>query len=284
MLRIITDSAADFKPEVVEALKIEVLPLTIHFGDEEFYDGITITHEEFYNRLTSGEIFPKTSQVTPYQYEQLFKQVAEAGDTAVVVCLASKLSGTYQSACLAARHFEDRVLVVDSTNATVGEQILVRRACELRDQGLTAKEVADILEEEKKEICLLGSLDTLLYLKKGGRISPAVAMVGGMLGIKPIACIRDGEILVLGKARGSKNVSAMVNSCQQKEGDIDFDRPVALGYAGNSTELLERYLKDSENLHEGRLNDIPVSTIGSTIGTHVGPGTVILTYFRKKHK
>ncbi len=282
MLRIITDSAADLKAEVREELKVAVLPLTIHFGDEEFYDGINITHEEFYNRLTSGEIFPQTSQVTPYQYEELFKEVEAAGDTAVVVCLASKLSGTYQSACIAARKFEGRIYVVDSTNATVGQQILVKRACELRDEGLEAEKVAAILEEEKKEICLLGSLDTLLYLKKGGRISPAVAMVGGMLNIKPIACIRDGEILVLGKARGSKNVSAMVNSCQQKEGEIDFDRPVALAYAGNSDELLQRYLQDSKDLHDGKLMNVPISTIGSTIGTHVGPGTVILTYFRKK--
>ena len=182
-IRIITDSASDLpvpcRPEVT------VLPMDVTFGSETYQDGVTLTHHQFYEKLIEGDGLPKTSQISPARFEEAFRQAVEAGETVVVVVLSAKLSGTYQSACIAAEEFPGKVFVVDSANATIGELILVERTLELMDQGLEASAIAARLDEEKKEIRLVALLDTLEYLKRGGRVSASVALVGGLLAIKP---------------------------------------------------------------------------------------------------
>lgn len=279
-VRIITDSAGDFSDEEIRSWGIVVMPVKLHFGEEEYLDGVTMNHDEFYSRLIEKGEIPHTSQITPFEFDQAFTEAEEAGDEAVVLTLASKLSGTYQSACVAAQDHEG-IYVVDSTNATIGMKILVELAVRLRDQGMGAKEMAAKLEEEKKEICLLAVLDTLEYLKKGGRISPAVATVGMLMNIKPVACIRDGEILVLGKARGTKNAFAKLDEVVEKEGGIDFDKPLCFGYSGRSDEMLVKYKTEHPGLYKGHVDEMPVTSVGCTIGTHIGPGTILVSYFRK---
>ena len=202
-IRIITDSASDMP--AVHRPEVAVLSMTVTFGAEEFQDGINLTHHQFYEKLIEGEDLPTTSQISPSQFEEVFRAAVDAGETVVAVVLSAKLSGTYQSACIAAEEFPGQVFVVDSANATLGELVLVERAVELMDQGLDAAAIAARLEEEKKEVCLVGLLDTLEYLKRGGRVSASVALVGGLLAIKPVVAVQDGEVVVLGKARGSKN-------------------------------------------------------------------------------
>ena len=183
-IRIITDSAADLpqpcRPELT------ILPMTVTFGTEQFLDGVDLTHRQFYEKLIEGDILPTTSQINPAQFEEAFRQAGEAGEAVVAVLLSSKLSGTCQSACIAAQEYPGRVFVVDSENATLGERILVERALELMDQGLEAAAIANRLEAEKKDIRLVALLDTLEYLKRGGRISSSAALVGGLLSIKPV--------------------------------------------------------------------------------------------------
>lgn len=278
-VRIIIDSACDLSKEKADQMHLDYMPLKTMFGDQEFLDGITISHQEFFERLVESDTLPTTSQIPPYEYEQIFSSVAESGDTAVCITLSSKLSGSYQSACLAASEFEGTVIVVDSENVCIGEQILVLFAARLRDQGKSAQEISDILNESKKHIRLIALLDTLEYLKKGGRISSATAFAGNLLSIKPVVAIENGEVVILGKARGSKNGNNMLMELTEKCGGIDFSLPFCLAYSGLSDALLQKYIKDSESLYQGKVDVLPISTIGSTIGTHAGPGAIAVAFF-----
>lgn len=170
--------------------------------------------------------------------------------------------------------------MVDSANATIGELVLVERAVELMDQGLEAAAIADRLEREREDIRLVGLLDTLEYLKKGGRVSASVAMVGGLLSIKPVVAVQEGEVVMLGKARGSKNGNNLLIQEIQKNGGVDFGRPYRLGYTGLNDSLLQKYIADSAALWEGHTDALPICTVGGTIGTHVGPGAVAVAFFR----
>ena len=276
-IRIITDSASDITQVEAAAWGVQVLPLRTIFGQEEFLDGITIDHETFFQKLIESDVLPTTSQLSPFQYEEPFRQAAEAGDEVVCITLSSKLSGCYQSASIAAEDLP--VVLVDSLNVTVGERLLVERAVQLRDQGLSAQEIGQQLETEKSQIRLIALLDTLEYLKKGGRISSAAALAGSLLSIKPVIAVEDGEIAILGKARGSKNGNNMLMTLVEKNGGINFEMPYCLAYSGLSDALLRKYIADSQSLYSGRAEHLPVSTIGSTIGTHAGPGASAVAFF-----
>ena len=276
-IRIITDSASDMP--AVHRPEVAVLSMTVTFGAEEFQDGINLTHHQFYEKLIEGEDLPTTSQISPSQFEEVFQAAVDAGETVVAVVLSAKLSGTYQSACIAAEEFPGQVFVVDSANATLGELVLVERAVELMDQGLDAAAIAARLEEEKKEVRLVGLLDTLEYLKRGGRVSASVALVGGLLAIKPVVAVQDGEVVVLGKARGSKNGNSLLVQEIEKTAGVDFTRPYRLGYTGLSDALLQKYVADSRQLWQDHTESLPICTVGGTIGTHVGPGAVAVAFF-----
>lgn len=275
--RIIVDSTADLAPEVKEC--VHTVPLTVRFGDEEFIDGVTIDKKTFYEKLVESDILPTTSQATPDAFIKEFEKVAAAGEEAVVITLSSKFSGTYQSALIAAEEFEN-IYVVDSASAAMGSGILVELALNLLNEGKTAKEIVAILEEEKKKIVVVALVDTLEYLKKGGRISAAVAFAGGALNIKPVLSVIDGEISMLGKARGSKMGNNLLVQEIEKAGGIDFTKPVLLGYSGISDALLIKYIEDSRHIWEGNLKEVRYTAVGSVIGTHAGPGAVVVAFFK----
>ena len=278
-VRIVIDSASDITKERADSLNLDFLPLKTIFGEEEFLDGITITHREFYEKLIECGTVPTTSQISPYDYEQKFKEIKESGDTAVVICLSSLLSGTWQSACIAAEGYEDCICLVDSLNVCIGEQNLIMYAVRLREQGLSAPEIAALLNHKKHDICLVAVFDTLEYLKQGGRISKTAAWAGSVLSIKPVISILKGEVAILGKARGSKNGNNMLIQNVQQSGGIDFSMPYCLCYSGLDDTLLQKYIEDSRALWEGKTDDLPISTIGSTIGTHAGPGAIAVSFF-----
>ena len=276
--RIIVDSTADLMPEIKK--RVYTVPLTIYFENQEFVDGVTIDHKSFYEKLIESDVMPKTSQATPDAFMKVFDRAKEAGESAVVITVASKLSGTYQSAMIAAAEYEN-IYVVDSTSAAVGSGILVELAIRMMDEGKDAQEIANALEEEKKNIVLVALVDTLEYLKKGGRISKSVAFAGAVLNIKPVISLADGEINVLGKARGSKMGNNLLIQEIQKSGGVDFNKPVLLGYTGISDALLLKYIQDSRPIWEGNVEQIRYTTVGSAIGTHVGPGAVAVAFLRK---
>lgn len=276
--RIIVDSTCDLTPEIKK--QVHVVPLTVHFGDEEYIDGITIDHKQFYEKLIETDVHPSTSQATPAAFEEEYKKAKAAGESAVVITLSSKLSGTYQSAVIATEDYEE-IYVVDSGSVTLGASILVELALSLVHQGLEAKQIAAQLEEEKKKIVLVALVDTLEYLKKGGRVSKTVAAFGTVLNIKPVLSVVDGEIQILGKARGSKMGNNLLIQEINKVGGVVFSKPFLLGYTGLSDALLLKYVEDSKHLWEDGSSDIRYTTVGSIIGTHAGPGAIAVAFFKK---
>ena len=280
-VRIVVDSASDLTKERADAMNLDYMPLKTIFGEEEYLDGVTLSHTEFYEKLIECGTIPTTSQVSPHDFETKFKEIKEAGDTAVVICLSSLLSGTYQSAHIALDGYEDCITLVDSLNVCLGEQILILYAVQLRDQGFSAEEIAAKLDEKKQEVCVLAVFDTLEYLKQGGRISRTAAWAGNVLSIKPVIAIEKGEVVFLGKARGSKSGNNILIQEVKNKGGIDFNMPYMLGYSGLDDTLLQKYIKDSADLWADHASTLPISTIGSTIGTHAGPGAICVSFFHK---
>ena len=276
--RIIIDSTMDLSPELKS--KVSIVPLTVHFGNEEYIDGVTIDHKAFYEKLVETDVHPSTSQATPDTFIKEFEKAKAAGEGAVVITLSSKLSGTYQSAQIAAEDYEN-VFLVDSGSVTIGGGILVEYALRLLNEGLEAKEIAEKLEEAKERIIIIALVDTLEYLKKGGRISKSVAFAGAVLNIKPVLAVEDGEINILGKARGSKMGNNLLVQEIEKSGGVNFGMPVLVGYSGLSDALLLKYIEDSKRLWEGGLDEIHYTSIGSVIGTHAGPGAIAAAFFKK---
>lgn len=276
--RIIVDSTSDLLPSVKE--RVRVVPLTVQFGQEEYVDGVTIDHKTFYEKLIETDVHPSTSQASPAAFEAEFDKACEQGEAAVVITLASKLSGTYQSATIAAMNY-DNVYIVDSGTVAIGGGILVEYALRLAEEGLEANEIVEKLEEAKERIIIVALVDTLEYLKKGGRISKAVAFAGGMLNIKPVLAVKHGEIKILGKARGSKMGNNLLVQEIDKAGGVDFSMPLLLGYTGLSDAMLLKYIEDSKQIWQGNTDEVRYTSIGSVIGTHAGPGAVAVAFFKK---
>lgn len=276
-VRIIVDSTADLSPEIKH--RMTVVPLTIIFGEEEYVDGVTMTHKEFYEKLVTSPVLPRTSQATPEAFAQTFEKVIAVGDTAVVITLASQLSGTYQSATIAAQDYKNKVFVVDSENVALASGVLAEYALRLADSGMEAAEIAARLNEEKKKVHLVAVLDTLEYLKRGGRISKTVAFASGVLGIKPVVGIKEGKIDVLSKARGAKQGADALLKEIEKAGGMDKEKPLLLGYTGASDEMLQKFIADSSDFWGERVNELPQTIVGSVVGTHGGPGAVAIAFF-----
>lgn len=279
-IQFVVDSGSDILPEEAERLGLYHLPLTVSFGDQQYADAVDLTHHDFYEKLVESSILPSTSQVSPAAYEAVFREITEQGDIAIVLAISSRLSGTYQSAVIAAAEFADKVLVIDTESVCVGQRILTLRAMELRDAGCTAEEIVEAINHEKHSVRVMALLDTLEYLKKGGRISAATAFAGSLLSIKPVIALEDGAVVMAGKARGSRQGNNLLRELVNKCGGINFHKPLALAYSGLSDVLLRKYIADSADLWSGYAEDLPVTTIGCAIGTHAGPGAVAVAFFK----
>lgn len=279
-IRIITDSASDMSPAEHPALS--VLPLSVTFGTDVYMDGVDIDHQRFYEMLVERDELPKTGQVNPYAFSQTIAEAREAGDEAVIITVGAKLSGTNQSARTAlAEAPGGDVFVVDSNNVTLGERVLVEYALRLVDEGRSAAQIAAAVEAVRDRVVVIGLLETLEYLVRGGRLSAAAGAVGTLLNVKPVVAAEDGLIVQLGKARGSKNGRNLLNQKVEKAGGVDFSMPLALGYTGLSDAVLKKYIEDSAALWAGHTEgELSIHTIGATIGTHVGPGAVAVAFFR----
>ncbi len=282
MIRIIVDSGADIPFAEAEAKGIEILPLKTIFDGVEYRDGMDMTGQQFYERLIESDMLPTTSQISPMEYEECFEKVINAGDEVLCLTISSKLSGCYQSAMIAASEFPGKVTVVDTLNVSVGEHVLIDIAVRLRDKGLSMEEIVDELNEKRKKIRVIALVDTLVYLKKGGRISAAAAAAGELLSIKPVLAVEEGQLTVLGKARGSKNANNKLTQIVQRDGGIDFDMPYYLTYSGLDDKVLRKYVKDNEDLYKGSIDTLPITLIGSTVGTHAGPGAIAVAFVAKQ--
>ncbi len=277
-VRIVIDSTADIPADT--KARLTVVPLTVRFGEEEYIDGVTIDYKEFYEKLVESDTLPSTSQATAYAFTQVFEEAVATGEQVVALTISSKLSGTHHSATTAAAEFPGDIYVVDARNVSIGSGVLAELALRLAEQGKTAAEIAAVLESEKENVCVVALFDTLEYLKKGGRISATAAMAGGILSLKPVITIRDGEVATLGKARGSRQGNNFLIKEIEAAGGVDFSKPLLLGYSGLSDMLLRKYMDDSAFLWQEHTSALRTTSIGSVVGTYAGPGAIAVAFFR----
>ncbi len=280
MVRIITDSAADYEKDELINKDIICLPMTVLFGDKEYRQNVNITKKEFFERLADSEVFPKTSQPTPFEVEDVFRKIKDMGDECVVITISSGLSGTYQSALLLKETAElENAYIVDSLNATAGERILVDVAVKMRDEGRSAKEIYEKLEILKHKVALLGCVDTLEYLYKGGRLSKTAYTVGTMANVKPIITVtKEGKVEVCHKTLSMRRgIRYMAESMEKNPPDTDYPIYVVYSYDRKNGDILMK--KVSEMGYE--IGEENFFEIGSVIGAHVGRGACGVIYIEK---
>ncbi len=277
-IRIITDSTADFTPAEGKKKGIEIVPLKVIFSDQEYLDGVDISNEEFYQKLCSSQTLPTTSQPTPNDFIQYFEDAKEANDDVVAILLSSELSGTFQSAKLAQNVVEyDRIFLIDSLNAATSLKLLVEQAISLREEGCTAEQIVEKIQDLIPRVSIKAIVSTLDYLVKGGRLSKAAGFAGTLLSIKPLISVIDGKVEVIAKARGKHKALETLWQEVEKDGGIDLSMPVLLGYTQDDAlaEEMNQLLQEKGIQTEGK------SSIGSAIGTHAGPGACAIAYFKK---
>ena len=281
-IKLVVDSASDITQTEAESLGITMIPISITFQDgKEYFDGVTLLPYQFYPLLEQTNEIPKTSQITSIRFKEIFNKLTANGDQVIAIVMSSKLSSTYNSALLAASKFDGNVVVVDSLNASVGEKILCLYALELIKQN---KSLADIIEELntlKHKVNFIAAVDTLKYLERGGRVSAAAAAIGTLLSIKPIIAVLEGKVEVIGKTVGSKKVAKILNKLIAKSGTIDFTKPIIFVHSGLLKDNINKYINESMELWGEHLEQIPITILGNTIGTHVGPGAIGVTFFTK---
>ena len=278
MIRILTDSASDILPAEAEQLGVTVIPLNVTLEDGTVLrDGVDMTPDEYYATLAQCHKLPTTSQPSPELFERFFLEAAAAGDEVIGIFLSHELSGTYQCAKLAADMANvDNVLFIDSENVCLGEAQLVRLAVRLREAGKTAGQIAAVLEHAKEHLHLVAVIDDLKYLRKGGRLPAAVAVAGGMLGIKPLIAIQEGKVAMAGKARGLPGAYVALFKKIEELGGINDAVPALAGYTVSTRETapILTYLQDNLQTAEPL-----VRQIGCVIGTHAGPGAFGFAFF-----
>ena len=274
MIKIITDSSSDFPEEYKEKYDVEIVPLNVIFDGVSYIDGVEITKEDFYKKLEKSKELPSTSQVNPVAFEEVFRKYIDNGDSIVGIFLSSKLSGTYQSAVIAAETVGGDIHIVDSQSATLGISILIMEAVKMREEGKSAKEIAEKINVLAEKTRIIALVSTLKYLKKGGRISGAAAAMGGILNICPIVELKNGEITPVGKIRGSKGFSNFVEEYLQKN-PLDANYCMAFGHTrceDKMNEVIDIF---------GREKKYIMGEIGAIVGTHAGPGAVGIVYISK---
>ena len=278
LVQIITDSTSDVRPALWAKLGVTVLPLSVNFEDKSYLDGIELTVDEFFEMLANADKLPTTSQINPDAFSRVFKEYTDSGDDVVGIFISSKLSGTCNSAVIAAQEVNpDKVFVVDSKIGTFGLAIIIYEAVKMRDAGMSAAEIAHNVIKLTTRVRLVAMVDTLKYLRMGGRISTVSAILGGVLGIKPIVDVRDGLIHNISKVRG-KNSAMQFILKYLNDYPIDTDLTFSIGHSNARQEY--------DNLRGFLEPHIPVDKalvgeIGSVIGTYIGPGAFGIAYFEK---
>lgn len=277
-IRIITDSSCDLPFSTQQEWDIDIMPFHVFFGKDEYVDGKDLTRQQFYELMYKTEELPKTAQITPVEFVDIFRRYIELGDEIVLLPISREMSGTYNCALLAKEEFPGApIYVVDTLNVTFALALLVDSAVRLRDAGMDAKGIAEEIEKLKERVRLYAVIGDLKYLKLGGRLSSAGAAVGTILNIKPIICIRDGKVIGINKARGLKAGYQSVLLYAKKDG-IDTDYPVYFGHSNFPEALDELQKLASEQLQMGETR---YCDIGPIVGTHAGPGAVGIAFIEK---
>lgn len=278
-IRIITDSAADFDPATAKRRQVDVVPMTVQFGDAAFLAGKNLSNDVFYQLLQAGKENPSTSQPTPAAFLRHFEEARDAGDQVVAILLSGALSGTLQSAEIAKELSEyDQIYIVDSRTATAGMQILINFACKLRRSGLPAESIASEVEKLKDRVRIFAVMDTLEYLRRGGRLSGFQAGLGAVTKLKPTIAVRDGSVGIVGKSFGmAAAVKHLIKMLEEHPIDDDFPSYFLYSDDKSREELLLPRLRELGKLPQ-RLH---YCGVGAAIGTHIGPGALGMAYMER---
>lgn len=277
MVRIITDSAADFEPAELKEMDVDCIPLSVILGGREYRENIDITKDMFYQMLEREKEFPHTSQPAPHAFQEAMGRAKTQGEEAVVITMSSGLSGTYQSALLAKNLLEyGDCHVIDSRIATGGERILVEQAVKLRDEGKSAGEIARCLEKLRSRVVLYACMDTLEYLYKGGRISQTVYAIGSAARVKPVLYVSpDGRAEIPARMLGTKRgMRFLLKKLEEQKPDPAF--PFYILYTQDKRNGLE--LLDYLERHGIRGMGEQPAAVGAVVGSHIGPGAFGITY------
>lgn len=273
MLKIVTDSAANLTTEEAKKLGVEILPLSIIFGDEIYRDGVDITTEEFYEKLVNGNVHPHTSQINISDFEEVFMRAKENNDNLFLILLSSALSGTVSCARIAKENVGyDGVYIYDSLGATVMEKLLVYAA--LKNADKRAEEVAAILDDVRSRMVLYAAVDTLDYLYKGGRMKKSAAMLGKLFNIKPLITVSDkGTVELCGKAIGGK---AAIKHIMKKTAEAVPDTEFPVCYVYSADKAKAENLSAVLDVTDGCAKEF--SNLCAVIGVHIGPGACGVCY------
>lgn len=277
-VRIITDSTCDLSKEDIARLDIQAIPLTVQFSGISYLDGIDLTNGQFYDKLDCCKELPTTSQILPQTFIDAFHPHLDAGDDVVGIFISGEISGTCNSARIAKEELaSDRLFIVDSRSATMSLALLVSEAAKHRDAGFSAAQIAEHIASLAKKVRFLAAVNTLKYLRMGGRVSAATAVIGEVLGVKPIVSMIDGTVQSIGKARGMPAaIKAILQDVLDDLPDlrygVAFSHSCAPELAGKAIACLK------EPLH---LADWLTCSISSVIGTYAGRGAVGFAYIAK---
>ena len=273
MVRIVTDSTADLTPEQQRAAGITVVPLNVHFGDEVFRDHVDLSTDEFFRRLKASPQLPRTSQPSVGAFEEAYRSLRQGADEIVSVHLSSKVSGTYNSALMAAQSVgEGKIDVVDSLSTSMALGFIALEGAKLARAGRDRQAVADCLRGLVPKARVICVVDTLTYLERGGRIGKARALLGSLLNVKPILQLKDGEVVPLGRARGRPQALNRLVELLERDGKVSRLAIMHGAAQTDAEQLRERVASSFPGV------DIQLTEIGAVLGTHTGPGVIGFTY------
>ena len=278
MIRIITDSLCDLTMEHAEKLNIDILPLTVRFGEQDYKCGIELSNEEFYEKLETSSDNPSTAAVNPYEFEEKFKSYIDNGDDVVAILFSKHMSATYQSASIAAGNVDsDRLHLIDCENGAMGQSLLIETAVAMRDKGLSADEISEKITELLPKTKTYIVIDTMEYLKRGGRISKSAALIGGLMKLHPVLQVVADGAKPVDKVKGKKSCNAwLINKLLENPADTSYQLVIGHSNVPERAEAFKEQLREA-----GITNDIFITCIGPVVGTHIGPNCLGIGYIEK---
>lgn len=278
MIRIITDSLCDLTMDYAKELNIDILPLTVRFGEEDYKCGIDLTNEAFYDKLVNNSNHPSTAAVNPYEFEEIFQRYIDAGDEIVAILFSKQMSATFQSASIAADNVaSDRLHLIDCENGAMGQTLLIQTAVAMRDKGKSAVEIAEEIRTLLPKTMTYIVVDTLEYLKRGGRISKSAALIGGLMKLHPVLQVVADGAKPVDKVKGKKSCNAwLIQKLKEQPADPDYKLVIGHSNAPERAEAFQEQLREA-----GITNEIFITCIGPVVGTHIGPNCLGIGYIEK---
>ena len=278
MIRIITDSLCDLTMDYAKELNIDILPLTVRFGENDYKCGIDLTNEAFYDKLANDSNNPTTAAVNPYEFEEIFQKYIDAGDEIVAIIFSKYMSATFQSASIAAENVKsDHLHLIDCENGAMGQTLLIQTAVSMRDEGKSATEIADTIRNLLPKTMTYIVVDSLEYLKRGGRISKSAALIGGLMKLHPVLQVVADGAKPVDKVKGKKSANAwLINKLQEAPADTNYKLVIGHSNAPERAEALKEQFREA-----GITNEIFITCIGPVVGTHIGPNCLGIGYIEK---